>query len=100
VGLAPTSTPGRAREIADAAVSLADAGGMGSVSLAAVAADLGLTTTALYRYVDSKDSLVAMMVDTAVGPPPELGEHDWRNGVEWTRGGRRGRGSPRAGAVW
>jgi hypothetical protein len=31
-GLAPTSTPGRAREIADAAVSLADAGGMGSVS--------------------------------------------------------------------
>jgi len=38
--------------------------------MAAVAAELGLTTTALYRYVDSKDTLVEVMVDLAVGAPP------------------------------
>jgi AcrR family transcriptional regulator len=87
----PTASPGprprfSVREIAAAGVSLADARGLGGVSLAAVAERLGLTTTALYRYVDSKDSLIALMVDSAVGPPPEAREQDWRAAVEgWVR---------------
>jgi AcrR family transcriptional regulator len=73
-------------EVASAATELADAGGLASVSLARVAAELGLTTTALYRYVDSKDSLVELMTDFAVGPPPELEEADWRAGARaWVR---------------
>jgi AcrR family transcriptional regulator len=90
-GLAPLATRGpRARydvtEIADSAVSLADAHGLPGVSLATVAADLGLTTTALYRYLESKDELLELMVDTAVGPPPELDGDDWKSRVHvWAR---------------
>src|SRR6478736_3895876 len=41
-------------QVADAAVGLADAHGLDGVTLANVADDLGMTTSALYRYVDSK----------------------------------------------
>ncbi|MDT2006851.1 helix-turn-helix transcriptional regulator [Rhodococcus opacus] len=74
-GLDPPTTRGpKARSSVDdivaAAMSLADADDLTVVSLAAVAAELGLTTTALYRYIDSKDTLVEIMIDTAVGPAP------------------------------
>lgn len=65
-------------QVADAAVALADLGGLESVSLARVAERLDITTTALYRYVDSKTALVELMVDAAVGEPPELAGPDWR----------------------
>jgi AcrR family transcriptional regulator len=90
-GLAPLSTRGpQARydvsDIAGSAVSLADARGLPGVSLAAIAADLGLTTTALYRYVESKDELLELMVDAAVGPPPALHGDDWKARVHvWAR---------------
>lgn len=78
----PTTRGPKARysvdDIVTAAMSLADADGITVVSLAAVAAELGLTTTALYRYIDSKDTLIEIMVDTAVGPAPQLGDGDWR----------------------
>lgn len=82
-GVAAPATRGpRARlgfgELADTAVRCADRDGLTSVSLAAVAAELGLTTTALYRYVDSKDTLVELMVDYGVGPAPELPGDDSR----------------------
>lgn len=57
-------------DVVDVGVALADRDGLAGVTMAAVAAELGLTTTALYRYVDSKDTLVEVMVDAAVGPPP------------------------------
>jgi AcrR family transcriptional regulator len=67
-------------------VYLADSDGLSGVSLSAVAARLGLTTTALYRYVDSKEALVDLMLDAAVGPPPELPDDDWRTAAEaWAR---------------
>src|SRR6185437_6301876 len=57
-------------DVARAGIGLADRDGLAGVTMAAVAAELGLTTTALYRYVDSKDTLVEVMVDVAVGAPP------------------------------
>lgn len=73
---APPARGPRARwtlhDVAARAVALADRGGLENVSLAKVAAELGVTTTAMYRYVDSKDVLVALMVDAAVGDPPVL----------------------------
>ena len=73
-------------DVAAAAVSLADADGLAGVVLSAVAAELQLTTTALYRYVDSKETLVELMVDAALGPAPTLDAADWRAGVEaWVR---------------
>lgn len=56
--------------IATAAVGLADAEGLGAVSMARVAEALGVTTMALYRYVPGKDDLLALMYDLALGPVP------------------------------
>jgi AcrR family transcriptional regulator len=55
-----------------------------------VAARLGTATMALYRHVPSKGALVALMVDAAIGPPPELAaEADWRAGLtSWARANR------------
>lgn len=59
-------------EVTAAACALADAEGLASLTLAKVAGTLGLTTTALYRYVESKEALVELMTEQAVGIPPEL----------------------------
>mgnify|MGYP001116466609 CR=1 FL=1 len=65
-------------EVADAAVALADEIGLEALSLARVAARLEMTTTALYRYVDDKATLIELMVDRAVGDPPAIDGADWR----------------------
>lgn len=68
--------------IVAAAINLADAEGLPAVSMARVAERVGVTTMALYRYVDSKDDLVALMCDVAMAPPalPETGP--WRERLE------------------
>jgi AcrR family transcriptional regulator len=75
-------------QIVEAAIELADAGGLAAVSMSKVAASLGFTTMSLYRYVSSKDDLLLLMSDIGLGPPPELGTEpsDWRAGLErWAR---------------
>lgn len=57
--------------IVDAAVELADADGIGAVSMAAVASALGFTPMSLYRYVSAKDDLLLLMQEQATGVPPE-----------------------------
>ena len=59
-------------EVARAGVRIADDSGLDAVTLQAVAKELELTTTALYRYVDAKETLVELMIDCALGPAPEL----------------------------
>ncbi|MFK3676589.1 TetR/AcrR family transcriptional regulator [Microbacterium sp. NPDC090218] len=67
-------------KIVDAAVELADAEGIGAVSMAAVAAKLGFTPMSLYRYVTAKDDLLLLMQEEATGLPPEshLDVDGWR----------------------
>lgn len=57
----------RRDEIAAAAVKLADAEGFEAVSMRALAAALGVGATSLYRYVESKEEVVDLMVDHALG---------------------------------
>ena len=38
-----------------------------------------MVTTAIYRYVDSKATLIELMVDAAIGDPPEITGSDWRD---------------------
>lgn len=74
--------------IVDAAVSIADADGLGAVSMASVASALGFTTMSLYRYVSAKDDLILLMQESGVGLPPlDIGEADnWRDGLtRWYR---------------
>ena len=79
--------------IAEAGVRIADAEGVGAVSMRRLAAELGYTTMALYRYVRSKDELMLMLIDAAYGPVPadfELGR-DWREGLSnWAAAVRGG----------
>ncbi|WP_337002983.1 MULTISPECIES: TetR/AcrR family transcriptional regulator [unclassified Microbacterium] len=67
-------------KIVDAAVELADAEGIGAVSMAAVASRLGFTPMSLYRYVTAKDDLLLLMQEEATGLPPasHLEVEGWR----------------------
>jgi AcrR family transcriptional regulator len=81
--------PGLSLErIVDAAIKIAAAEGLAAVSMSRVAAELGVSTMALYRYVAAKDELLALMMDaTAASPPaaPAPGE-SWRDGLaRWAR---------------
>lgn len=71
------------QRIVDVAVRIAVSDGLGAVSMARVAADLGASTMALYRYVAGKDELLLLMIDTANGPPPGPSGADegWRAGM-------------------
>jgi AcrR family transcriptional regulator len=51
--------------IADLAVQVADAEGIGAVTMRRIAADLGMGTMSLYNYVPTKDHLVQLMIDQA-----------------------------------
>lgn len=65
--------------IVEAAVEIADAEGLGAVSMAAVAARLGFTPMSLYRYVTAKDDLILLMQEEATGLPPEsTRDGSWR----------------------
>ncbi|MFD0199918.1 MULTISPECIES: TetR/AcrR family transcriptional regulator [Saccharothrix] len=82
-GRKPSLTVG---EITQAAIEVADAEGLAAVSMARVAQQLGNSTMALYRHVDSKDSLLKLMADAALDDPPDLpADGDWRTGLTlWT----------------
>ncbi|MFI1201979.1 TetR/AcrR family transcriptional regulator C-terminal domain-containing protein [Streptomyces sp. BHT-5-2] len=73
--------------ITQTAITLADAGGLGAVSMQRVAAELDFTKMSLYRYVPGKSELVALMIDSAMGEPPEpagAAAGDWRGALrEW-----------------
>ncbi len=57
-------------QIVQAGRTAAAADGLGAVSMSRVATELGVGTMSLYRYVESKQELLDLMVDSALGPPP------------------------------
>ncbi|WP_055490382.1 TetR/AcrR family transcriptional regulator [Streptomyces sp. TP-A0356] len=74
--------------IARAGIEIADSDGLAEVSMQRVAAQLGVTKMALYRYVPGKAELVALMVDAAIGPYPAARARrgGWREQLEeWAR---------------
>ncbi len=82
-GVAASPQRGPKREmsverIAETAVELADAEGLGAVSMAAVAARLGYTPMSLYRYVSAKDDLILLMQELALGAPGPIEGETWR----------------------
>jgi AcrR family transcriptional regulator len=78
-GRGPVPEHDRTR-ISAAAVALADADGLGAVSMRRIASALGTAPASLYRYVDSRDELLELMADAVAGEldlsrPPS---GDWR----------------------
>lgn len=87
-GPKPTITPA---DIVEAAMALADADGLRAVTMQAVAAELGFTTMALYRYFPSKEALCDAIVDAGMGlpPAPRTPRPGWRIEVaDWARAKR------------
>ena len=95
-GIAANPQRGPKRElsierIVDAAIEIADAEGLGAVSISRVAASLGFTTMSLYRYVTSKDDLILLMQEaaSAVPVPDDTVQRTWREGITaWVLGMR------------
>ena len=71
--------------IVQSGIELADADGLGAVSMKRVAERLGFTTMSLYRHVTSKDELLLLMQDTVWRPPAGLDEpgDGWRGDLAW-----------------
>ncbi|MFE3766392.1 TetR/AcrR family transcriptional regulator C-terminal domain-containing protein [Streptomyces sp. NPDC059104] len=74
--------------IVRAAIGLADGDGLPAVSLRKVAAALDAGPMRLYRYVDTKEELLDLMVDAVYAEiplpePEEEGEGDGADGTDW-----------------
>ncbi|HLS13679.1 MAG TPA: TetR/AcrR family transcriptional regulator [Beutenbergiaceae bacterium] len=70
-------------QVITAAIAIADADGLDTVSMRTVAERLGLTAMSLYAYVPSKGVLVDAMLDRILGErasAPAADEH-WRDGL-------------------
>lgn len=74
--------------IVAAAVEITEADGLPALSMRRIAERLGFTTMSLYRYVESKEDVLNLMLDTALGDPPVLDAvgGGWRPKLErWAR---------------
>jgi AcrR family transcriptional regulator len=69
--------------IVDTAIAIADEEGLAAVSMSKIATTLGFTTMSLYRYVTSKDDVLALMQDAVceLPIPSEDDDTDWRSGL-------------------
>jgi AcrR family transcriptional regulator len=77
--------------VVDAAVSLADGAGLDAVTVRRVAARLGVTPMALYRYVEGKDDLLDAMADRLYEglTLPDADAEWWHGLAELARSTRR-----------
>jgi AcrR family transcriptional regulator len=83
--------PGLSLErLVTAGIKVALTEGTGALSMSRIAKELGVATMSLYRYVSSKDELLTLMVDKALGTPPiPSDQEDWRAGLTgWALGVR------------
>ncbi|WP_414944109.1 TetR/AcrR family transcriptional regulator [Amycolatopsis sp. cmx-11-32] len=78
------STTLSVERIVRAAIALADREGDVGLSMRRTAAELGVGTMSLYRYLPDKEELGGLMIDTVFGdrPLPEPGPGGWRAKLE------------------
>ena len=70
-------------QIAAAALAIADSEGFEAVTMRRIAAALGAGTMSLYRYIETKDDLLALIDDAILGEAVVPGElpGDWREAI-------------------
>jgi AcrR family transcriptional regulator len=75
-------TPLSKARVLDAAVALADEGGVDALSMRRIAQTLGVVPMALYKHVANKNELLDGMIDAVVGEidPPAAGA-DWKTAI-------------------
>lgn len=69
--------------VVEAAVRLADAQGLPSVTIRSLGAELGVSTMSIYTHVNSRDDLLVLMADAVhrAVDLPDYGRLGWRNRV-------------------
>jgi AcrR family transcriptional regulator len=74
--------------ILDAAIEIGDREGLASVTFRKLGEAVGSSPMALYRHVDSRDELLLLAFDSALGEPPAYrSTADWRSTLEeWAMG--------------
>ncbi|MFB7053291.1 GntR family transcriptional regulator [Streptomyces vinaceus] len=74
----------RRGRIVRAAVAIADAEGLASLTMRRLAAELGVSAMSLYRHVSSREQLVVLMADAVFGEQtlPERPPPHWRERLE------------------
>lgn len=70
-----------AYKIAQAAIEIADAGGLAAATIRAIAKKTGFTTMAVYRHVESRDELLVLMAELALGPARTYDQPHWQDNV-------------------
>ena len=75
-------TGAEVEQIVATGIEFGDSQGFEAISLQKIAAQLGVSTNAMYRYVSSKDELIVLVADKAAGRPPAyiLAASGWRQG--------------------
>ncbi|PUB25519.1 TetR family transcriptional regulator [Promicromonospora sp. AC04] len=85
-GAVATGTPcaPTAADVVRAAMAVADAEGLGGLSMRRIATDLGIPTMSLYSYVRGREELLARMLDTVLAtiPLPDPLPGGWRARAE------------------
>jgi AcrR family transcriptional regulator len=72
--------------IVQAGLIVVDAQGLGALTMARVADELGVTPMATYRHVPSKEELLDLMIDAAFEQVPRRGAGGWRDELtKWAR---------------
>jgi AcrR family transcriptional regulator len=78
----PLREPLTKERILQAAVALADEGGVDSLSMRRIAQELGVVPMALYKHVANKDEMLDGMVDVVVREiDPPLADADWKTAI-------------------
>ena len=73
-------------QILDTAARLADAEGVTAITMTGIAEELGSATMSLYRYVESREDLVVLTADRALGPGYALDGDTWDDRLRaWVR---------------
>lgn len=76
-----------ASKIVDAAAELASSQGLDAVTIRAVAAQVGFSTMAMYRHIKSRDELMFLLIERALGPAPHFSDKEWQQNVRaWATG--------------
>src|ERR1039457_1504299 len=77
-----------AERITAAGIQIADQHGISAVTIRRLSASMGYATMAVYRHISSRDELLLLMMDRALGPPPDLDpRQSWQAGLRrWAAG--------------
>src|ERR1039457_251317 len=87
-----------AERITAAGIQIADQHGISAVTIRRLSASMGYATMAVYRHISSRDELLLLMMDRALGPPSDLDpRQSWQAGLRRWGAGLVGRqlGHPR-----